>query len=218
MVGSERDQIESVFAGLRGILGTLRRCHLYEQILNDASLQLDQSLIQARLALRSTLVEFYVFILQFLAHAARVFDKSPAGRMLVSLWSFRDFEKLHQRWEKLEARIEIENRVHHRMELSHLRKLVQTLSSSTKDQIDLIPEVRSMVSSIWDQLEDKKRGKILKWVSELDPEDQHNSARKNGTKFTCEWLLKDERYQAWESFEGSAILWLHGIREYSLFP
>ena len=64
-------------------------------------------------------------------------------------------------------------------------------------------------------LADQKQGKILRWLSALDPSSSHNSARKKQQETTGAWFLDSPQYAKWKTSQKS-FLWLHGIREYTL--
>src|SRR5690606_1209877 len=65
--------------------------------------------------------------------------------------------------------------------------------------------------------EDKRRVKILKWISPLHYEDYHNIARSGYTRDTGLWLFRHSKYKEWRGSSASMVLWLHGIRRFSFW-
>ncbi|CAI7624637.1 unnamed protein product [Penicillium glandicola] len=207
IVEANRNQIESLLSGISHIFCVTRRCQLYEALMNDDSLPKDGHSMRARQNLRSALIEFYVVILHFLARAARTYQHSSSRRAITAIWSSGDIGDFERQCQKFERRAETEAQVFERCQSNHARKVL----SEIKCQIDDIGHVEITTSATWEYLQGEERHKILKWVTEIDAEDQHQTAKDDRTVGTGNWLLAHAEFQNWQSLDESAILWLHGI-------
>ncbi|OQE02907.1 hypothetical protein PENVUL_c037G03204, partial [Penicillium vulpinum] len=208
MVEANRNQIESLLSGISHICYITRRCQLYEALMNDLSLPKNDLSMRARQGLRSALIDFYILILHFLAQAARVYQLGSSRRAITAIWSSGDIGEFELQCEKLERRAETEAQVFERFQSNHMLRLSKELLD-VKIQNDDVGHVG--VTAIWDYLQGKERGEILRWVSEIDTLEQHRVTKYKRTAGTGEWVLRHQEFQSWQSSDEPTILWLHGI-------
>ena len=57
----------------------------------------------------------------------------------------------------------------------------------------------------------KRRGEILRWLSQIEYEKHHKQAKSGLLDNTGEWLLEAEEFRHWRSSSSSGILWLRGL-------
>lgn len=55
--------------------------------------------------------------------------------------------------------------------------------------------------------------KILDWISEIDFDAQHTTAKKGRAADTCQWLLDNSEFCSWNDVSASSILCLEGPRK-----
>ena len=85
------------------------------------------------------------------------------------------------------------------------------------DHISLAREINNNVADVRDRLDhlqlqqnDALRHEILKWLSSVDPSENHNDACNKHEPSTGGWLIESEILQSWLRKEDE-VLWLHGI-------
>jgi hypothetical protein len=64
---------------------------------------------------------------------------------------------------------------------------------------------------------DGDREKIIQWLACTDSSLNHNAAHNKHQPGTGEWFIKGPNMEKWKTTQ-SSLLWLHGIRQSSLFP
>ncbi|KAH6983300.1 hypothetical protein BKA56DRAFT_671994 [Ilyonectria sp. MPI-CAGE-AT-0026] len=67
------------------------------------------------------------------------------------------------------------------------------------------------LKAITDQLDAKKRGKILHWISPEPYKQHHEQTKSEVLEGTGKWLLQDPTFLKWKNESASSILWLRGI-------
>lgn len=63
---------------------------------------------------------------------------------------------------------------------------------------------------------DKERRDILRWLSKLDFEDDHETLFLKRYGVTGKWLIEAQAFTDWLSEDKSSILWCYGNRMHSL--
>ena len=58
---------------------------------------------------------------------------------------------------------------------------------------------------------EKKRGEILRWLSQVEYEKHHKQAKSGLLDNTGVWLLEAEEFRDWRCSSASGILWLRGL-------
>ena len=174
-------------------------------------------------SLESALVKIYALILQFLSKAIRQFDKNTASRALHAFWCFDDVADFEKKCQAQEEQVEIGaetcerfcNRTARAEGVRSVEELKQMLEEM-KEQNQLLVQVDTRVTTLWNRSSENERSQILCWTSDIPYRDHHELARTGRTIGTGEWLLKHSQFQEWHSSNESMILWLHGIRKSSL--
>ena len=85
------------------------------------------------------------------------------------------------------------------------------------DHIGLAKEINSNVSDVRDRLEsmqhqqnDALRYEILRWLSPVDPSENHNDACAKHEPDTGGWLIESDNFGSWLN-QDDEVLWLYGI-------
>ncbi|KAK4220807.1 hypothetical protein QBC38DRAFT_163141 [Podospora fimiseda] len=86
-----------------------------------------------------------------------------------------------------------------------LKRFQDELSASLN-----VDQTRLLLDNI-ERVDSEERRKILEWVSPILYVNHHNTVNEARTPGTCEWLLKNEKFQKWEDTSSSTILWLQGL-------
>lgn len=61
--------------------------------------------------------------------------------------------------------------------------------------------------------QEKIRREILRWLSDVQYKAHHKRIVSRCLKGTGQWMFKRQEFHKWLGAEGSAALWLHGIRK-----
>jgi ankyrin repeat domain-containing protein 50 len=206
--------------GLDKVLYLVDRCRIYEILFIHRPKPKDPDEALALENLTSALVELYVLILQFLAKANGLFGKSAIHRSWSAFWNTTDIEDFEKKCQSSEEWVKAEADNCHQYYSHHAqseddKKLAQILQD-LESQNQLLSDVKSTVDALWSRATDDEQTKILRWTSKIPFEADHYSAQKGRTLNTGEWLLENEKFKEWNLSDASTILWLHGIRKFSL--
>jgi hypothetical protein len=213
---SGREQMETLLRGLDIILYLINQCEIYEILYIR-----DPQPAEALKYLESALVELYTVILRFLAKANGLLGKNTISRALHAFLDPDDWTDFENECQLREKRVEeqaqqcerLYNRDARTNEALNAERL-KTLLQDIKKQNDILAET---VTNLWERSNAEERRKILEWASDVACEDHHSFARRERTPDTGEWLLMHTEYKRWRSANQSMILWLHGIRKFSMF-
>ena len=193
------------------------RCRIYEILYLDGtqSKKTEDEIKPAFEHLSTSLVLLYTAVLQFLAKAYRAFDKSGIRRAQVATFNPGMFEGFTKLFQDLDAEViaavgnckEACDRNAHR----DMGRLFEIL----KDLEEPVQRIDSGVKALLQNVGAKRRTKILRWISAIPYEDNHNTAFMGHTSGTGEWLLQHDTYIEWRTSPTCNVLWLHGIRKRS---
>ena len=75
---------------------------------------------------------------------------------------------------------------------------------------DNVMEVKDRIADLQFQQNDALRHEILRWLSPVDPSENHNDACSKHEPGTGAWLIESDIFQSWLG-EQDEVLWLHGI-------
>ena len=163
--------------------------------------------------LESAIVTLYAAMLRFLSTANQLYDKNVAARAIHGILNPDKVVSFVDECQSLERRVDIEasncERTYSRAKLGECGERLKQLLAGLQEPI---VRVDSRVAALHDRLDESERSEILTWVSDIQYESNHYTARKERTDGTGEWLLRHERYREWRGSSASTILWLHGIR------
>ncbi|WYZ34724.1 hypothetical protein EsH8_I_001000 [Colletotrichum jinshuiense] len=159
--------------------------------------------------LRRALVKVYASILTYLAKARLYYRKNTATRVIkYGVLASNDLESTFIAITKaqedvtqysailsLEAQFEIHG------------KLMQALKGFDAP----VQRWDKALATLTDQLDVKRRGKILRWLSNEPYQQHHQQTHGEVMEGTGMWLLQDPTFLQWKKESASSILWLHGI-------
>ncbi|SPJ73916.1 uncharacterized protein FTOL_03646 [Fusarium torulosum] len=159
--------------------------------------------------LRQALVQLYVRVLIYLAHARAYFQQSTAKRFVKSaLLQPSDLEESFAVIAAAQSKVDrclhlasIRDELDHHDRLKDLVSALQAPLSRWSDEL----------TKITDQLDKTKRREILQWLSKEPYRKHHQLVREGVVEGTGQWLLSDPIYLRWKEESASSILWLHGV-------
>ena len=163
-----------------------------------------------------SVIQAYACVLKFGWKARRVFIDAKGNQLK---WkSLRAF--MHQQWEPFEIEFAtIEEDLKHQFDmLLHATQALHFDHTRKADEARRREEESMTICSniLWSRFIDtylgKERSAFLAWVSSIDFEQTHVTtfAKKHGN--TCDWLIREPKYQQWLSGSTSALLWCSGKR------
>lgn len=65
-----------------------------------------------------------------------------------------------------------------------------------------------------DRSPEKEREAFLAWMSSIDFEKTHQDTFAKKHQQTCDWLIKEPKYQQWLTSPASSLLWCYGKRKH----
>lgn len=167
--------------------------------------------------LQDALVKLYTKVLQFLAGANRLYNKSTVSRAIHAILNPDEVRSFIQDCQSLEDRVDIEasncERMYTHEALSGLGKQMKQLRQLLNDINKPIVRTDPGIAALWDRSNSNEHSKILLWTSDIPYEENHKTAKEGRAKDTGQWLLMHEKYSQWRNSSASMILWLHGIRK-----
>ena len=87
-------------------------------------------------------------------------------------------------------------------------KILQKLESETAN---LQYTVKNQTLTIQDDLFERKREKVLTWISKFDHDQKHRILQSSRVEDTGGWLLRRQEYTKWQhDISTPNILWCHG--------
>ncbi len=204
----------ALLVGLERVVNIMTRCHIYEALYltHDDGPHTKE----ARANLERSLIGVYALILQFLAEAIAILDKSPAARALQAVFgpekvvSFA--KECDARVGPLEADVSNCERVWHHAAHTNMDARLHALMH---ELCSPIVRVDARVAALFTRSAMAEQGHILRWVSPVPYETNHHAARDSRTPGTAEWILEHPTYREWRASSASMFLWLHGIRKLS---
>jgi hypothetical protein len=204
----------ALLVGLEKTVNILARCHIYEALYRtDAD---GTQIGEARANLERSLSGVSAIILQFLATALTLLDKSPTTRALHAVFSLEEIQSFAKECDArvgpLEADASNRERVWqhaaHINTASRLQALLHELRSP-------MVRVDARVAALFTRSAMAEQGSILRWVSPVPYVTNHNAAREGRTPGTAEWISEHPTYREWRASSASMFLWLYGIRKSS---
>ena len=181
----------------------------------------EKHLDRGPLELQKALVAMYTLVLKFLLEAKYIQEKGSIARSSRALTHIDELSSFFEQAEQRESTIDravdaCEYCAAHAFRERSLEtaKSVQCLQSLLKDFKDPLEHIQLAVSYVYTQIEQSKQSDILRWISSIAFEDDHYTARKDRTVDSGQWLLHDDRFQAWWKSASASIMWLHGLRTY----
>lgn len=192
--------------GLSMVLSIMRRCHEYDNIINNARSYRDSNELQA---FETALTKLCNYVLKFLCSADDVRSSNVLRRVTHAICVPEDICGFEETCLKLEHRVKTEASVNRDIKL-------ELLHNSVLNAVPTILEISENTKAIRSEMDDDKRVKMLDWFSKAPVEDHHRVASKDRSderQETCTWIFRKQEFQDWESAPSSGILWIHGIRK-----
>ena len=216
---AERDQMEFLLTGVERLTNMISRCRIYEILYLDG-IQYKQTQTPVKPAferLSTALISLYAAVLRFLAKAYRAFGKGGFRRARDAIFNPGMFEGLLEQSQFFDA--EVVAAVGNCKEACsrNANRSMRRLSRILKDLGEPVWRIDSRVEALLQNVGTKRRTKVLKWISAIPYEDNHNTATMGHTSGTGEWLLQHDTYVKWRTSRACKVLWLYGIRK-NLIP
>ena len=212
--------MEFLLTGVERLTNIISRGRIYEILyLDDIQYkETDAPMKPAFQHLSGALISLYTVLLQFLAKACRAFNKSGIRRAGIATFNPGMFQNLVEQFQLLDAEVvaavgnckEACNRNAYR-DMGRLLGILNDLEEPVQ-RIDL------GVKTLLQNVDTKRRTKILQWISAVPYENNHDTASMGHTRGTGEWLLQHDTYIKWRTSPTCNILWLHGIRKTPISP
>jgi ankyrin repeat domain-containing protein 50 len=198
------------------ITSITNRCTIYEKLFGSeiVSGQVLDNLYTA-------LVKLYAAVLRVMALAYGLFNKNTATRATHALFNPDDVSNVLAECQRLEVQVEIEAQNCERQRKQDVDARLQNSICSLQKQLEVFqkPILRTddRVFAFLDNVDQRERLEILKWISNVQYGSHHNTVKERRIKSTCEWLLEHKLYLEWQDTSSSTILWLYGTRRFSMF-
>lgn len=155
--------------------------------------------------IKEPVVNIYTNMLNFGWKARHIFiDTSGNNRKWTSLRAF-----MRQHWETFEAEfVSIEKDMRHHLEvLSHSVRARQfndiRNTELERQRIENLAQLRR---------HQEEKSRFLSWVSTIEFEKIHQDIYAKKHEDTCDWLIKELKYQEWFNSSTSSLLWCYGKR------
>jgi len=196
----------ALLVGLETVTRLINRCRIYEYELLCFQAW---PFRQAEENLQSGLVKLYTVMLEFLAKARRLYQASGV-RFLHGVLGPDNITELIDKCQALANEVDTDankcSRLHSQGTGSRLQSLLADLQPP-------VMRTDARVAALYEELKESEQLDILKWLSNIPYEDNHDSARQGHTEGTGQWLLDHRLFRDWRESSASEILWLHGIRK-----
>ncbi|RDW58456.1 hypothetical protein BP5796_12386 [Coleophoma crateriformis] len=198
----EAEQMGALLVIVEKITYLIDRCTLYEVLYGS-----EDTTTKALHNLHAALIELYSAMLQSMAMAYRLFDKSTASRAVHAQINPNGISDLVTQFENLETRVDREARNCESIRCQSANtKIVDLLDSLQKP----IFRIDGRVKSLLEKVDSMERREILDWISDVRYGKHHATIKDERTAHTGEWLVANSRYLEWQGISTSTILWLHG--------
>ncbi len=180
--------------------------------------------------LEDSIITTYASILRFLSKCRRHFDLGLTQRIARSITQLpEDSVNKHlkriaendKRVSELTMIVDAERSKSARNDLDHLVHNLRVLRTESTDSISrletLLMSFKEALVRIAEQNQTKEeRLRILLWLSNVKNKKHHESLSKGLLEGTGRWLFGKPQFIEWRNSSVSSVLWLHGIRRFSL--
>jgi hypothetical protein len=207
------DERTLVVAGIGVSLEMINRIHVYMQFLEHVPK--DTKDTKMRDNYEASMLSLMKKLVQFLIRAIHVESERGTGiRFFKALWAIDKVQGFEAECREYIRTIEDNAQACHR-ELSfqngvevqkQLNDIMVEIGNINllKNQLDLIG---LDIEKIWGTMNKERKGIILKWISKVSP------TTFEPTPGTCEWILEDTNFIAWNALGVSRFFWLQGQRK-----
>ena len=165
---------------------------------------------------KRALVKLFELVLRFMSRAIQLFDMNGLTRAVNALFNpeivLEFCDQAQPLLNEVQTAFENHYRVHCHEWQQALREKAATLKELIDDMHAPLNRIDLNVSRIEQSISAADRIKILHWMSTVEYDRVHSSAKAGRTPGTGGWFLKHPNYQRWRRSKVSMLLWLHGIR------
>lgn len=211
-------QMGALLTGVEKMSTLISRCQIYETLYTERGQFDGEEWKQAVMNLTSALVALYANMLGFLGSAIRMYDQGAFFRTLCAMLNPDEVIGFLSKCQTLETNVAIEvdncDRIHSRLVQASSAEHIQRLKQILGDLETPILRINSGIAALCQKTDSSEHREILRWILGIRYEENHFFARQGRTNGTGEWVLRHERYHGWRTSSASAMLWLHGDREY----
>jgi hypothetical protein len=215
---ASNEQTRALYVGIEKTLVLMNRGSAYEvQILY--ALQRSDAIHYS--FFEDTLVKLYEHLLNFLASALLVQQRSSFGKAFHAFWKPEDILLFGEHSIELESTLEAESRIldsilnreqgDHVKQLLEASECLEAVASDTKTLLEALRR-ESQDQRRKDQ-EAQVNSEALAWLSDIPVYDHHKFAKEGRTPNTGQWVFKKREFKQWRNTRESALLWIHGIRK-----
>ncbi|RPA94670.1 hypothetical protein L873DRAFT_1700709, partial [Choiromyces venosus 120613-1] len=201
----------TALVGIELVTNIMARTRVYEVLYLSGNAEL-----KIRQTLKAELIELYASILKFLAMTRMYLLKKGLERTISAVFSTGELKSQLSSIEKQVSRVSETAAVaegERKFPVYILRdgkKGIEAIENNLRGLDNPIGRIGHRVEAIYVEVEEKKRFKILKWLSKIECFSHHKSIQKGILEGTGQWLMERPEYNEWYSSLGSSILWLYG--------
>ncbi|KAH8901279.1 hypothetical protein GQ53DRAFT_850827 [Thozetella sp. PMI_491] len=199
---SESAQMCALLAGTAAVSAAIYRGMLYQRIYAP-----NNTPPEALENLHSALVNLYQSCLELLACSSKLFSANAARQTAYALFHPGKAVGLISQLDKLETKLASEVQL---CESSRSAAADEQLVERMRLLEAPMSRVDSNVASLLQKMGDAEQQETLSWISPVKYGAHHDTVREARIPDTCQWLLRHTRFQEWEDFGSSAIVWLQG--------
>lgn len=185
------------------------RCRVYELVYPPESLPED-----CATNLQESLVNLYGVILKAIAHSYKLFCRNTAIRMLHATFKPQKTQEMITRINDHEACLLQVTATCEALRIANIESRNTELMNVLKRFETPLARFDHRVASLMEFMSDRKKEKLLEWISPVLHGSHHEEVRELRTPGTCDWLLRDDRFKEWHSSSSSSCLLLYGNRKY----
>jgi len=202
VVTAGQEQMGALLVSSEKVTCLTDRCTIYESLYKPGTIK--QETLDP---LNSQLVKLYAAILRLLAASHRLFEKGIMARDWHAVWHPEEVSGLLKECERLEEQVEIEATNCERQRSQDADIIIKSL---LEDIINPVIRTDENVGKTLEIVSEDEKLRILKWISPVLYNANHDFFKVRRTEGTCEWLLQHKSYRLWQNESTSIILWLHG--------
>ena len=210
LVTAEAEQTGLLLILLERIGPLVLRGKIYERIYLQPIVNTEADAVSA---LKMMLIDLYAAVLQAMCVAWRLFGQGTFRQALHAVADPNEVKSLIGRLEEKERTLGAAAQACAGSQVELLHRNASKEFRRLQDILDKpLVRIDSRLEKVWAQVESRNRGEMLRWISQIPHESDHEFARRDRLDGSGEWLLEREECKEWRNTSSSTIFWLHGIR------